>query len=193
MSNMYYYNVFGSIAEGDKSWDNIKKSVTPYEIFVKNAINALKHKQNIKAKWKKIGGEVIQLEPINQESFYKLSMIYEIKIISTSFEEGEFEIPEEEDESFLTEEGDIIFISKTDRKKFNVFPKLRVEKNKKIVKFNLEDYSYFNNSNNYILKKGDFDEVNIKPLWLDEKEISIRTIVQNNKFLEFKLLNNGNL
>ncbi|WP_426709730.1 AAA domain-containing protein [Cetobacterium sp. SF1] len=193
MSNMYYYNVFGSIAEGDKSWDNIKKSVTPYEIFVKNAINALKHKQNIKAKWKKIGGEVIQLEPINQESFYKLSMIYEIKIISTSFEEGEFEIPEEEDESFLTEEGDIVFISKTDRKKFNVFPKLRVEKNKKIVKFNLEDYSYFNNSNNYILKKGDFDEVNIKPLWLDEKEISIRTIVQNDKFLEFKLLNNGNL
>lgn len=192
MEKIYYSSLYSSISEGKKSYESIKKSVTPYEIFVKNAIDSLKNKQNIKAKWKKIGGEVVQLQLKKQECFYKVSFIYEIKIISSKFEKGEFQIIDG-DEDFLIKNNEVIFISKGDRKKENVFPNFRMEKSKKIVKLNLEDYSYFNKSNDYYLRKGDFDEVTIKPLWLEDEDINITSLVQDDKNLEFKLLENGNL
>lgn len=191
MKNLYYSNTYCSIDEGNKSYNSITKSVTPYEIFVKNAIKSLKNKQNIKAKWKKIGGEVIQLQLINQENFYKISFIYEIEIVSSNFEKGEFEIISDDNIIFDKNE-EIVFISKTDREKHLVIPKLRREKNKNIVKINLEDYSYFNNSNSYILRR-EFDDITIKPLWLEKEELQIKHLTQNDKILTFTLLENGHL
>lgn len=189
MSIVHYNNIYNSASEAEINKKNIKNSVTPYEVFVKNAIKSLKNKTDIKAKWKKIGGKKVQLHLVGQRDFYKVAIIYRIKPISKNLDEGVFEVINGKND-FWDGDEPIKFISKKDRKKENVLPKRSFENGKEIATFKMEDYSFIVDGEEYVLDN-EWDRITIKPLWFGEETITPKIIVQSDEQLEFKLEDDG--
>jgi superfamily I DNA and/or RNA helicase len=185
MSNIYYPNIYNSLEEGDKIYAHIQKSVTPYEVFVKNAIKSIKEKQDIKARWKKIGGELIQLHLTDQRDFYKIVPLYVIELKKYALEPGIFEVIEDNNDFAYDEEG-IVIKSRKDKYKSSIeIIKLPyIKNNKKVIHIKMESFEVIKNGGIYELSD-DWESIKITPLWLDS-DINVKSIEQERELLEYK-------
>jgi len=192
VSLLYYNEITKNTEEAVKLRENIKKTVTPYEVYVKTAIKSFKDKESIKANWIKVGGEPIRLHPKNKLKFYKITpkTIIEVQVDSTKIEAGTFEV--------VKESEDFDFDDSLKIKKLKIKTKIKIGNSQEKVKtvildLDQNDLVKFSKGEIYTLED-EWSEIQIKPIWLENNEserLSVKTIKQDVKSLKFDIVNDN--